>query len=173
MRGGAREGDLAGRLLDLLVHPVPLVALALLLVNDHVLKATHPGWISGKLSDVAVLVLLPFVVLSVADLAALATRRLPAPGARAVAVAVVGSAALFAAIEVTTLGAEAYRWGLALAQWPVHATAAALGGAPLPDLRPVMLTADTSDLLTLPVAATILLVMRRPLPARAPAPAHS
>jgi len=151
-RGGAR--------IDGLVHPVPLLALGLLVVNDHVLKATHPGWLSGKLSDVAVLVLLPFLLLAVADLVALAARGLPSPGGRAIFAAVVASAALFTAIEITPIGAEAYRWGLALAQWPVHAAAAALGGTALPDLRPVMLTADATDLLTLPAAATILLVMR-------------
>lgn len=162
----------AGARLEGLLHPVPLVALALLVVNDHVLKSTHPGWLSGKLSDVAVLALLPFVVLALADLAALAMPRLPAPGERAVLAAVIGSAALFAAIEVTPLGADAYRWGLALAQWPVHAAGATLGGMPLPDLRPVMLTADVSDLLTLPAAATIILVMRRPTRAPRPVVAH-
>lgn len=34
-------------------HPVALAALALLLVNDHVLKARFPGTVTGKLSDVA------------------------------------------------------------------------------------------------------------------------
>lgn len=159
---GIRPAPCGGARIDGLVHPVPLAALGLLLLNDHVLKATHPGWLSGKLSDVAVLVLLPFVALALTDLAALAVPRLPAPGERAVLAAVIGSAALFTAIEVTPLGAEAYRWGLGVAQWPVHAAAASFDGLALPDLRPVMLTADTSDLLTLPAAATILLVMRRP-----------
>ncbi len=164
-------GHRPGAWLEGLVHPVPLAALALLVFNDHVLKAAHPGWLTGKLSDVAVLALLPFLVLAAADLAALAAPRLPAPGERAMLAAVIGSAALFATIEVTPLGADAYRWGLALAQWPVHAAAAALGGSPLPDLRPVMLTADASDLLTLPAAATILL-MRRPARVPRPFPAH-
>lgn len=159
-----------GAWLEGLVHPAPLAALALLVLNDHVLKATHPGWLSGKLSDVAVLALLPFLLLAAADIAALATPRLPAPGERALLAAVIGSAALFAAIEITPLGAEAYRWGLALAQWPVHAVAAALGSNPLPDLRPVMLTADASDLLTLPAAATILFVRR---PVRVPRPTRA
>jgi hypothetical protein len=165
-------GHRPGAWLDSLVHPVPLAALALLVFNDHVLKATHPGWLSGKLSDVAVLALLPFVVLAAADLVALAVHRLPRFGARAVLAAVIGSAALFAAIEITPLGAEAYRWGLALAQWPVHAVAAFIGDTPLPGLRPVMLTADVSDLLTIPAAATILIVMRRLPQATTPAIGH-
>ncbi len=34
-------------------HPEFVGAVALLLVNDHVLKAARPGWVTGKLSDVA------------------------------------------------------------------------------------------------------------------------
>jgi hypothetical protein len=40
-----------------------LVAIALLLINDHLLKAVSPSWLSGKLSDFAGLFFVPFVVL--------------------------------------------------------------------------------------------------------------
>ena len=40
-------------------HPVTVVALAVLVINDHVLKAAYPGWVTGKLSDAAGLVLAP------------------------------------------------------------------------------------------------------------------
>lgn len=43
-------------------HPVALVALGLLVLNDTVLKAVGPGLVTGKLSDVAGLVVLPLVV---------------------------------------------------------------------------------------------------------------
>ena len=47
MRGGAiRPGAL-------LVSPVFFGSIALLLLNDHVLKAAWPGLVTGKLSDVA------------------------------------------------------------------------------------------------------------------------
>ena len=36
-----------------LFHPVTLAALALLVVNDRVLKGALPGAVTGKLSDVA------------------------------------------------------------------------------------------------------------------------
>lgn len=49
---------------SVLLHPIAIGALALLLVNDHVLKAAAPGWITGKLSDVAGLVLTPIVVVA-------------------------------------------------------------------------------------------------------------
>lgn len=43
----------------LLVSPGFLLALVLLLVNDHVLKAAYPGWFTGKLSDFAGLFCFP------------------------------------------------------------------------------------------------------------------
>jgi hypothetical protein len=42
-----------------LAHPVTLGALVLLLVNDHLLKAAYPGVVTGKLSDLAGLVVAP------------------------------------------------------------------------------------------------------------------
>jgi hypothetical protein len=127
--------------------------LVLLLVNDHLLKVHYPSWLSGKLSDVAGLVLLPFVLLALADLAAMASPRIPAPGRRAVIASVLLTAATFTAVQATPLGADAYRWGLAAAQWPFNAIAPLIVGEPMPPLSPVRLTPDLSDLLALPAAA--------------------
>ena len=44
---------------DGLLHPVALVALAILIVNDRLLKDAWPGPVTGKLSDVAGLVVAP------------------------------------------------------------------------------------------------------------------
>ena len=41
------------------MHPVALAAIAVLVVNDHVLKSAYPGWLTGKLSDIAGLVFFP------------------------------------------------------------------------------------------------------------------
>jgi len=52
--------DTRGRILGAwLGHPVTVVALLVLVVNDHVLKAAYPGVVTGKLSDAAGLVLAP------------------------------------------------------------------------------------------------------------------
>jgi hypothetical protein len=150
-----------GEALDRLVHPVPVLALAVLLVNDHILKPYHPGWLSGKLSDVAVLVLLPFLLLAIADLAALVTARLPAPGRTALVVCVTLSVVAFTAIEVVPIAGDAYRWGLGLTQWPIRALEPLVASRPLPGVLPVQLTSDLSDLLTLPFAAIVVLIVRR------------
>lgn len=53
-----------------LSHPVVVVALVLLVVNDHLLKRTWPGWVTGKLSDIAwPLVAAPLVAIVLAPLA--------------------------------------------------------------------------------------------------------
>jgi hypothetical protein len=57
-----------------LAHPLAVGALALLLVNDHVLRRNWPGWWTGKLGDVAWLIFAPLVV--AAALAAVLPRRL-------------------------------------------------------------------------------------------------
>jgi hypothetical protein len=43
-----------------LAHPAFVLSLALLLANDFVFKAAYPGWVTGKLSDVAGLFVLPY-----------------------------------------------------------------------------------------------------------------
>ena len=48
--------------LHALKHPFSLLSIALLLLNDHVLKATVPSWLTGKLSDFAGLFFFPILL---------------------------------------------------------------------------------------------------------------
>ena len=52
---------------DLLLHPVALLATALVILNDRVLKPEMPGVVSGKLSDFAGLVYFPLFVVAVLE----------------------------------------------------------------------------------------------------------
>ena len=149
-----------GAALDRLVAPIPLAALALLVVNDHVLKPNYPGWLSGKLSDVAVLVLLPFLFVAAWDLLAMVTRGLRPPGRRALVAGAIAAAALFTAIELVPWVGDAYRWGLGGAQWLPAVLASILASEPPPTIRPVLLTHDPSDLLALPFAVVALIRLR-------------
>ena len=45
-----------------LAHPLAVGSLVLLALNDHVLKQAWPGWVTGKLSDLAGLVVAPLVL---------------------------------------------------------------------------------------------------------------
>jgi predicted cation transporter len=93
---------------SLLAHPVALLALVTLVVNDHLLKTAAPGFLTGKLSDVAGLVVVPVLV---AELVAVAGRRV---GRREGAPSMVPWTAFatglgFAAVKLTPIGAEAGR----------------------------------------------------------------
>ena len=42
-----------------LTHPIALAAIVVLIVNDHVLKSAWPGVVTGKLSDIAGMIVFP------------------------------------------------------------------------------------------------------------------
>ncbi|MBK7579745.1 MAG: hypothetical protein IPI67_05990 [Myxococcales bacterium] len=145
---------------EVLLHPLTLVSLALLLLNDHVFKARFPGFVTGKLSDVAGLVCFPLVLYAACELA-LGARP---PGERArrwLAVgAVVVTGVAFAWIKLSPLGAEVFRVGLGLVQWPFVALLEVLRGRSLPGVHRVALARDAGDLLALPALLAPLWVVR-------------
>ena len=117
-------------------HPIWWGALALMLVNDNLLKGRGvvPGWLTGKLSDFAFLVVAPVVC------AALLPRRLP--GRRTFALAAV--AGLFVAADLSRAASDAVvalagRLGLTWRLWP-----------------------DPTDLLALAVLPVTIRLLRRP-----------
>ncbi|MFD9944581.1 hypothetical protein ACFWYW_48300 [Nonomuraea sp. NPDC059023] len=93
-----------------LCHPATLVAALLLLVNDHLLKQAWPGFVTGKLSDVAGLVvaapLLSLLLLRKADLAATLL-----------------TGALFTLVKTTETGAEAASLAWTFVAGPSHVLA--------------------------------------------------
>ncbi|MER5621004.1 hypothetical protein ABT061_08155 [Streptosporangium sp. NPDC002544] len=126
-------------------HPATVAATILLLVNDHLLKALWPGPVTGKLSDVAGLLVAP-PVLALAFLPALAlTRagpfssvlaRLAAP------VATVATGVGFTLVKTTEGGAE-----FASRAWTLVA-------------GPSRVLADPTDLVALPALGVAWLVWR-------------
>ena len=148
---------------DLITHPVVVVSLVVLALNDQWLKAAHPGWVTGKASDVAGLVVAPAVVLTAWSLA---RRRRPLPSwAPVVVVAAVG--AVFALVQVWGPAGDAYRVAFGWARWPLDAGAALLAGDPPPPVRAVRLWADPWDLLALPALVVPVALARRADRARA------
>jgi hypothetical protein len=135
-----------------LLHPIAIGALALLVVNDHVLKAAWPGLVTGKASDVAGLVLVPLLSVELARL--LAGGRLP-PRARAqvAAAAALLIAATFVAVKLHPVANEAYAILLGLIQWPGALVGNLLAGAPLATAGRAPTVLDSGDLIALPAAA--------------------
>ncbi len=123
-------------------HPVTVAAIGVLIVNDLVLKPAWPGVVTGKLSDVAgMLVAPPLLALFVAYAARIA-RRVP-PGGRTAAGAIALTGVLFAWMKTTGTGAEA-----ATRAWAVLVPSS-------------WVVADPTDLLALPALAVAWLVWRR------------
>ena len=91
-----------------LFHPLTLLALGVLVLNDHVLKGSAaPDWLTGKLSDVAGMASFPLVLTAAADsalwLASLAGARVDFTLRRwKLAVAIAITAALMAAIKLSS-----------------------------------------------------------------------
>jgi hypothetical protein len=143
-----------------LLRPAALLAIALLVINDHVLKARAPGLVTGKLSDVAGLVFFPLLLAAAAEQVGLR-------GGRAAVIAAAAATGIaFAAIKLWAPAGELYRVGLAALQWPFHALAALLDGSALPALGRVRLVQDPTDLLALPALLVPVALARSAAPER-------
>ena len=129
---------------DGLLTKTALFALLLWLLNDHVLKRLTPGVLTGKLSDVASLIVLPLALQAAWELG---LKREPfTPSRASIVTAIALVAAFFVWMEGTALGSLAFRSVLAVGQWPLALLHARAWSAP----RLVTHTADLEDLLTLP-----------------------
>jgi hypothetical protein len=134
---------------DALLDPIALAAIAILVLNDHVLKPLAPGWVTGKLSDVAGLAFFPLLLLGAWELVHASRRRWTGPTLRPLAVAIAVTAIGFVLVKGTGAGASAYAWALGTLQWLVASVATLLTSGPPPVLRPVTIAQDVSDLVAL------------------------
>jgi hypothetical protein len=137
--------DALRRALAWSAHPISVAGLVLLLANDHLFKAWQPGPVTGKLSDVAGMLMFPPLL---AVLVAVVAPRIPA---RALAVgALAATGAGFAFVKATAYGAQ-----LASQAWSMVN-------------EPSLVRADVTDLLALPALTLCWWAWQRT--ARRPAP---
>jgi len=158
-----------------LLHPALLLSLAVLVVNDHVLKRYAPGVLSGKLSDFAVLVLLPLLGHGVLELLLARLRREPLTALesrRVLAGCVAASLLVFALPAVWTPAETAYRYGFGLLRYPFRLLYNLVAHRGVPPLLPVRATADVTDLWALPMGLVAYRVGRLP-PDQESAVSHS
>ncbi|RMG11865.1 MAG: hypothetical protein D6729_17430 [Deltaproteobacteria bacterium] len=134
--------------IDEFFAPLPLLAVGVLALNDHVLKGSGllPGWVTGKLSDLAGLFFFP---LFLSALVGLVTRR-PATRRRLV-LACLFTGLGFALLQLSAPVAAAYLW--------VHR-------ALFPFLGPLDVTQDATDLVALSMLPLAYLYGRRRLQRR-------
>jgi hypothetical protein len=147
LRGGRRPSLPIGEAL----HPIALAAAIVLVVNDWLLKpSAAPAWLTGKLSDVAGLVVAPVALTAAIGLVLWAAARLgarvdPWLTRRRLATAIAATAAVFAAVKLSPA---------------VAARAGAVWGHVAPAARFV---ADPTDLLALPALAIAWWIGRQEL----------
>ena len=144
-----------------MLHPIVLAALVVLILNDQALKSALPGPVTGKLSDVAGLIVAPLALQAATEVGLAAASRWEGPSWRVLlaSIAIVGLA--FTSIQLWPPAVESYRTGLGAAQWPFRAIAALLTGQSMPAVMPVAATPDVADLLALPALGVAWLVGRR------------
>jgi len=135
---------------DALLQPLAIAAIALLLLNDHLLKSIAPGVLTGKLSDIAGLVFFPLLLVAVVELALAAAGRWSGPDPRLITAAVAATGIAFAAVKLVPGAEGVYEQVLGLAQWPFRALAALIAGGSAAGVPTrVDLTRDTTDLVAL------------------------
>jgi hypothetical protein len=131
---------------DLLLSPWALVSVAIILINDHVLKDAFGNTLTGKLSDIAGVFLFPLLLLSVLEVL---RRSLVGRAAIAWSIAVTGIG--FAAVKMVAPVGDAYEWVIGFLRW-------AAGGF-RGDILPILVFRDPSDLLVLPILFASYLVI--------------
>lgn len=129
-----------------LLHPVPLVAIALLVLNDHLFKEMFHNGVTGKLSDFAGMAFFPLVLQGLFEGALSVLRRPWRPSRRVLISCAVATAVFFSGVQLAPPITEFYRWSLGLLQWPVVALNA---GSWVP-VRPVQVWPDPTDLISVP-----------------------
>jgi hypothetical protein len=145
-----------------LLHPVAGIAIAVLVLNDHVLKAAYGTWWTGKLSDFAGMVFFPLLLQAIVEVGQSALRSSWRPSRAVLVASAAATACVFAAINLFEPAAELYRHGLGALQWPFRALASVASGAGVPGLAPVKHILDPTDLIALPtVGLAIWLGWRR------------
>jgi len=125
-----------------LAHPVSLLAIGVMVLNDHVLKQAYGTWWTGKLSDVAGLIFFPALVAVVfaTVLAAVPPKR--ADPARLMLGAVSLTGIGFALVKTTAVGAATASAVLTALAGPLLAGTSVDGTS--------IIRADATDLLALP-----------------------
>jgi hypothetical protein len=158
---GVDRADKPGLPVGEAMHPVALVAVLVLIVNDWVLKRQLPGSLTGKLSDIAGLAFAPIALSAALGLVLVALVRLgvrvdPSLTRRRLVACIIATGASFAAVKLSP-------------------DAAAIAIRMMSVVRPANIALDRTDLLTLPALAIAYWIGRdelRRIPLGKPAAIH-
>jgi hypothetical protein len=139
---------------DIILNPVLISTLALLIVNDHILKEKYGGPITGKLSDVTGVIVFPLLLVSALEVARVASGRRPWNlQSRGLAACVIATGVVFTLAKTWSPATTFYRIGTGVAEWPEIAAYRLIRGDGLPGLPAAHLVRDPTDLIVLPLLA--------------------
>lgn len=144
-----------------LMHPVPILAISVLLANDHLLKSNWGHPITGKLSDFAGLLFFPLLLVALIEVGQAACRCYRGPSHRLLVGSALATGVVFALVQVFSPMTELYRVGLAALQRPGLALDIVLTTGSLEGMPRVQVTPDPTDLLALPALGVAYLIGRR------------
>ena len=144
-----------------MLHSGFVVALIVVVVNDHFLKAACPGFLTGKLSDFAGLVFAPLFLQAAWEMAMAADGKDHRPSLTVLSSMVVVCAVLFAAIKTNDQIGDFYRLAMGVARWPFRAAATWINGEKTPSVLLVKLARDPTDLMALPMVLVALWIGSR------------
>jgi hypothetical protein len=147
---------------QVLTHPVMMLSLVVLVINDHWAKAVFANHVTGKLSDAAGSLLLAGLLAVMWSLWVgwLTTGRLRGAAVTvtnawvAVGVVVAG----VAVAKTTPMGANLAAWGLGCVRWPLDLALGVVSGNAVAASGPVMVVVDATDVLAA-LFAFLLVVM--------------
>jgi hypothetical protein len=87
-----------------------LFALAVLVLNDQVVPAAWPGFVTGTLSAIAGLIVAPLALQAVWEVVTWASGRWHGPSEQALVLAIILVGVGFVAVQVWPPATDAYRW---------------------------------------------------------------
>jgi hypothetical protein len=126
-----------------------MLAIGILLLNDHVLKGLFPGPMTGKLSDFAGLYFFPLALTTAWEMALEATGMRRGRSFGTLVAACGATATVFSLVKTDGTAATICGWILGFLQWGTVAPFRAFGGNPIGAPIPVTVVVDPSDLVAL------------------------
>ena len=147
---------------ECLRHPLVVGMLFLWIINDHVLKAAYGNFWTGKLSDVAGLVVFPLIPLALYEFYCAWTSRNPRLHRMIFGASMAFTASLLIAINLSEACSTLCCEFVATIQWPFLSGWALFSGQKIPNLPQLTATPDPTDLFTLPALLIPLYLQKRP-----------
>ena len=144
---------------DGVLHPAVILAVSVMVLNDHVFKVIWPSVLTGKVSDVAGLFFFPLAVQALYEFVTIAVGRPRVDRGPVLVIAIIVTGASFSLMKLSPSVGDIYRGLLGDLQWLVGLPLAIVSGSTTTS-GVVRMTPDPTDLVALPVLGLAYLLGR-------------